>query len=151
MSVSAPLKGVYYGPDESATDIFLERGFIAGGFLGGVGYGKLYDAIQKSVAEEITRNPVYPIPIVCHVSVERPPRSEWPVHISPGLYHGSHRHRHHLCRCASQDHRRDLCRQQEFSWGSLAIFLVDRISPYQRDVLCDLYCRNISCGLAHGG
>lgn len=54
MSVSAPLKGVYYGPDESATDIFLERGFIAGGFLGGVGYGKLYDAIQNQWLKKST-------------------------------------------------------------------------------------------------
>ncbi|KAF8974247.1 hypothetical protein BDZ97DRAFT_1751085 [Flammula alnicola] len=39
MSYGSPLNGTYYGPNESATDIFLERGFIAGGFLGGVGYG----------------------------------------------------------------------------------------------------------------
>ncbi|KAF8808158.1 hypothetical protein BYT27DRAFT_7097781 [Phlegmacium glaucopus] len=29
----------YYGPDESASDIFLERTFLAGDFLSGVGYG----------------------------------------------------------------------------------------------------------------
>ncbi|KAF8191259.1 hypothetical protein BJ912DRAFT_964704 [Pholiota molesta] len=39
MSANSLLNGTYYGPDESATDIFLERGFLAGDFLGGVGYG----------------------------------------------------------------------------------------------------------------
>lgn len=30
----------YYGPDESASTIFLERTFMAGDFICGVGYGK---------------------------------------------------------------------------------------------------------------
>ena len=32
----------YYGPDESPHDIFLERAFLAGDFLSGVGYGEYY-------------------------------------------------------------------------------------------------------------
>lgn len=30
----------YYGPDESAYDIYLERTFLAGDFITGVGYGQ---------------------------------------------------------------------------------------------------------------
>lgn len=30
----------YYGPDEDAATIFLERTFIAGDFICGVGYGE---------------------------------------------------------------------------------------------------------------
>jgi len=32
----------YYGPDESSYDIFLERTFLAGDFLCGLGYGEYY-------------------------------------------------------------------------------------------------------------
>lgn len=35
-----PLMAPYYGPDEDAATIFLERTFIAGDFICGVGYGE---------------------------------------------------------------------------------------------------------------
>ena len=39
----------YYGPDESATEIFLERTSLAGDFLSGVGYGNYTFPISRTI------------------------------------------------------------------------------------------------------
>ena len=39
----------YYGPNESATRIFLERTSLAGDFLSGVGYGKYTFPISRTI------------------------------------------------------------------------------------------------------
>lgn len=36
------LMAPYYGPDEDPATIFLERSFLAGDFVSGVGYGEVY-------------------------------------------------------------------------------------------------------------
>lgn len=44
----------YYGPDESPYDIFLERTFLAGDLLSGVGYGECYYGMSENVGKNLT-------------------------------------------------------------------------------------------------
>ena len=39
----------YYGPDEDAATILLERTFVAGDFICGLGYGKALSKLRPSV------------------------------------------------------------------------------------------------------
>lgn len=138
----------YYGPDEDPATIFLERSFLAGDFIAGVGYGELPHlsrvVLLTSYLPNMTaRASTVDVWRVRDLSMEDEKSPEEFI-IPPCVYH-------HTALCGDDlrgytgiHSPASLCGQPQLSRRPLGIFLGDTKSSRKRSFHCFSFSNNLS-------
>lgn len=102
----------YYGPDESPATVFLERSFLAGDFISGVGYGKLvsWNVVHFLFMHIHTRVSIATLCYVFKIPLGNK-ESPWTVDLPPCIYYLPSLHRNHIRNFAGEYSPTNLCRQ----------------------------------------
>jgi hypothetical protein len=95
----------YYGPDESAETIFLERTFVAGDFISGVGYGEwalgLVKVMKLNQADTMDRCSASAVYFLCALLMESKKNTQ-AIHFSSRVHYAPPYSRDHIHGCASE-------------------------------------------------